>query len=238
MEQQPEFFDAIRRGDVPEVVHLLNRQPELARIADEHGKTGLHWAAECGHAEVARRLLDAGAEIEAKTSWGASPLDWAATMGSVQVGELLLSRGASGFTLVVAAGLGKLDEIRTMMVSGGGHDAQRRRGAPMLPDDHWPVDSAHLLGDVDSDAMYAAARNGHTQVVEYLLNCGAAVDAKGVFGGTALHWAAINGHRSTVDLLVARGASLAIRDARFRSTPAEWAAEGGHTELAASLQSK
>jgi ankyrin repeat protein len=41
--------------------------------------------------------------------------------------------------------------------------------------------------------MYSAARNGHSQVVEYLLDRGAAIDAKGVFGGTGVHWAAING---------------------------------------------
>ena len=74
--------------------------------------------------------------------------------------------------------------------------------------------------------MYSAARNGHSQVVEYLLDRGAAIDAKGVFGGTGVHWAAINGHRNTVDLLIARGASLTIRDVRFNSTPEDWAKEG------------
>jgi len=48
-------------------------------------------------------------------------------------------------------------------------------------------------GDVLSHAMYSAARNGHSQVVEYLLDRGAAIDAKGVFGGIGVHWAAING---------------------------------------------
>lgn len=76
-----------------------------------------------------------------------------------------------------------------------------------------------MRGDVLSDAMYAAARNGQTEVVEYLLDHGALMDVKGVFGATALHWAAINGHRKTVELLIARGASLGIRDERFNSTP-------------------
>ena len=236
MEQQTEFLDAVRRGDTSAVVNLLDRHPELARFAGEHGKTGLHSAAEIDQAEVARSLLDAGAEIEAKTSWGASPLDWAATMGSARVAELLLSRGAGGLTFVVAAGLGKLDQVRATIGSGADLSVQRRRGAPELPDEHWPADSAHLLGDVVSDAMYAAARNGHTHVVEFLLDSAAAIDAKGVFGATALHWAAINGHRSTTDLLLARGASLVIRDRRFDATPAEWAKEGGHMEIADALR--
>ena len=205
-------------------------------MPDEHGKTELHWAAETDDIDAAKRLLDAGADIEAKTAWGATPLDWAATMGSAGVGDLLIARGASGFTLIVAAGLGRLDEVKSIVTSGVDLIAHRRRGAPESPNDDWPADSAHILRDVLSDAMYAAARNGHTQVVEYLLDHGAAIDAKGVFGATALHWAAINGHRDVVELLVTRGASLEIRDARFNSTPEGWALEGGHIELAKLLE--
>lgn len=80
-------------------------------------------------------------------------------------------------------------------------------------------------GDVLSHAMYSAARNGHSQVVEYLLDRGAAIDAKG------LRWyrrtlGSHQRHRNTVDLLIARGASLTIRDVRFNSTPVNWGKEG------------
>jgi ankyrin repeat protein len=159
-------------------------------------------------------LLDAGANIEAVTTWGATPLAWAATMGSASVAELLLERGASGFTIIVAAGLGKFDEVKKF------------------------VDSAHIQNDVLSDSMYAAARNGHTEVVEYLLDHGATIDTKGIFGATGLHWAAINGHRKTVELLVTRGASIDIRDERFDSTPEGWAIEGGHTDIAELLSAQ
>ncbi len=236
MAHEDEFLEAVKRGDTSAVADLLRSRQELARFAGEHGKTGLHWAGETDQAEVARILLNAGADLEAKTSWGASPLDWAAAMGSGRVADLLLSRGASGFTLIVAAALGKLEEVKATVGSGADLSTQRRRGAPESPNEHWPADSAHIRGDVLSDAMYGAARNGHAQVVEYLLDRGAATDAKGVFGATALHWAAMNGHRRTVDLLRARGASLTIRDARFNSAPEDWAKEGGHMEIADALQ--
>ena len=230
--KEDDFLEAVKSGKTGAVADMLRRQLDLARFADDHGKTGLHWAAETNQAETARLLLDAGADIEATTSWGSTPLDWAALMGSVDVAELLLERGATGFTLISAAALGKLEQVKTILSACGADlSAHRRRGAPQLPDDHWPADSAHIRGDVLSDAMCAAARNGHTEVVEYLLDHGAEVDAKGVFGGTALHWAAIHGHRNTVELLVACGASLSIRDARFNSTPEGWAIEGGHHDL-------
>ena len=230
------FLEAVKRGDTSVVADFLCSRNGFAHVADEHGKTGLHWAAETDQVQAAQMLLDAGADIEAKTTWGATPLDWAAAMGSGNVADLLLSCGASGFTLVVAAGLGKLDDVEAIVASGSDLSAHRRRGAPESPDDHWPADSAHIQGDVLSDAMYAAGRNGHTRVVEYLLDHGAAIDAKGVFGATALHWAAINGHRDTIELLVARGARLDIRDDRFDGTPEDWAREGDHMELAEILR--
>ncbi len=232
MSREAEFLEAVKRGDTSAIADLLRGGNEPAQVSDEYGKTGLHWAAETDQVEVAQMLLDAGADVEATTSWGATPLDWAATMGSVHVAELLLARGASGFTLVVAAALGKLEEVKSIVTSGVDLSSHRRRGAPELPNDDWPADSAHIQRDVISDAMYAAARNGHAEVVEYLLDQGAAIDTKGVFGATALHWAAINGHRGVIELLVARGASLDIRDDRYDSTPEGWAREGGYLELA------
>jgi ankyrin repeat protein len=232
MGQEDDFLDAVKRGDSAMVADFLRARAELLRFADTHGKTALHWAAELDHAETARLLLDAGAEIEATTSWGATPLEWAATMGSASVAELLFDCGASGFTLIVAAGLGKLDRVKAIVESETDLSRHRRRGAPESPNDDWPADSAHIRGDVISDAMYAAARNGHADVVAYLLDHGAAIDAKGIFGATALHWAAINGHRRTVEFLIAHGANLTLRDERFNSTPEGWAIEGGHTDLA------
>jgi uncharacterized protein len=236
MDETREFLESVRRGDAAGVSALISGRPELTRAAGDHGKTGLHWAAELDGIDVARVLVDAGADIEARTSWGASPLDWAATMGSIRVAELLLSRGAGGFTLITAAALGKRREVEAIVQSGADLSPHRRRDAPGTPDDHWPADSAHIAGDVLSDALYAAARNGHAEVVEVLLSRGAHVDAKGVFGGTALHWAALHGHAETVQLLVSRGANLDLKDARFHATPDGWAQEGGHTHIADTLR--
>ena len=68
---------------------------------DEYLKTPLHWAAELDHYHIAEMLWDAGADLEAATSWS-TPLDWAATMGSTRVADLFLARGANGMNLVAA----------------------------------------------------------------------------------------------------------------------------------------
>ena len=236
MDETQEFLEAVRRGDSGKVSALVGAHPALVRVAGDHSKSGLHWAAELDQIEVARVLVDAGADLEARTAWGASPLDWAATMGSARVAEFLLSRGAGGFTLITAAALGKLAEVEAIVESGRELSPHRRRDAPHTPNDYWPADSAHQLGDVLSDALYAAARNGHEPVVEYLLARGANIDAKGVFGATGLQWAAINGHARTVELLISRGADLTLKDARFGATAMGWAEEGGHSHIADTLR--
>jgi ankyrin repeat protein len=236
MAQEVEFIEATKKGDASKVRSLLKSNPDLVHAVDNYLKTALHWAAELDQLEVAVALVQAGADIEVRTSWGASPFDWAATMGSSRVADLLLARGATGLTLITAAALGKLPEVRRIIESTEGVSAHLRRDAPTAPDDHWPPDSAHIRKDPMSDALYAAARNGHREVVAYMIDQGADIDAKGVFGATGLHWAAINGHHEVVEFLVKRGANLTIRDSKFDGTAEEWAQEGGHNSIEATLR--
>ena len=177
---------------------------------DTLNKTPLHLAAEHNDVAAARRLLDEGADLEARTSWGATALDWAGVLGSTAVAELLLERGAQGYSLATAAGIGRRGDVERLMPG---------------------ADAAAL-----ANACYLAARNGHADIVALLLDAGAPVDARGFFGGTGLHWAAINGHRAAIELLLARGADRTLKDDRFDATPADWAREGGHEELAALLR--
>jgi ankyrin repeat protein len=231
MTESDEFFQAITIGTPGRVAQLLGERPGLAKAADQLGKTGLHYAAEVNQVDAARALLEAGADLEARTTWGATPLDWAATMGSVAVGELLLQRGASGYTLVTAAALGHLDQVQRIVESGADPAVLRPLSVSDRPGTEWPDDSAAMVGDALSHALYSAARNGHRDVVAYLLERGANRDAKGFFGGTALHWAAINGHAGTVELLLENGADPSLKDARFDSTVEGWAEEGGHRDV-------
>ena len=87
-------------------------------------------------------LVDSGADLEANTSWGATPLDWAATMGSSKVAGLLLALGAKGMNLVTAASLGKLELVREFLDSGS--PSPPSRVGSRESDDHWVADSAHM----------------------------------------------------------------------------------------------
>ncbi|HVS13058.1 MAG TPA: ankyrin repeat domain-containing protein [Thermoanaerobaculia bacterium] len=231
-----ELTAAIESGQTARAVALVVTDPSLARRRGEHAMTALHHAASAGDVDVARSLLAAGADLEAQSDWGATALDWAATLGASGVANLLLERGAEGLDLINAASLGKIERVEELLRAPFDPTAQRRRAAPTEPDRHWPEASAHQRGDVLSDAFYSACRNGHLATARLLFERGAAVDARGVFGATALHWAALNGHAEVVRFLLDAGADRTVSDAEFEATPAGWAAEGGHRDLAREIE--
>lgn len=228
-----QMLDAASSGDVKAARALLESDASLANASGEYAKTPLHWAAERDDVEMAALLLDSGADLTRVTSWGASPLEWAAYSGSRRVAELLLERGATGLNVVLAAGVGRLDEVRSLCES---NESLAYLGIPKRPNDAndkqgWPPDAARMTGDVLGEAFQVACRNGHLPVAEYLLQRGANINAKGYFGGTGLHWAAINGHRDVVEFLLEHDADTTLEDHGFKADPKGWAMEGGHDEI-------
>lgn len=128
--------DAAMRGDATTVVALLLEGAD-PNAAQPDGMTGLHWAAERGDVEIARLLLDAGADLEAVTRLGAyRPLHLAARGGHAAVVDLLLAAGAqtSGETdtgsatpLHFAAASGSDAVVRTLLEHGADPDAREDR---------------------------------------------------------------------------------------------------------------
>ena len=78
--------------------------------------------------------------------------------------------------------------------------------------------------------LHLAAGNGHSSVVELLLDRGAQVDELDGDGCTPLHWAAANGHPSVVKLLLKSGATVDPKTDNGK-TPLHKAVSKGHIEV-------
>jgi ankyrin repeat protein len=83
---------AAARGDKAAVDALLRRGAIPAATATRGGWTPLHSAA---NADIARSLLAAGADPNARDAGAATPLHWAAGTGKLEVIDALLEGGAS-----------------------------------------------------------------------------------------------------------------------------------------------
>jgi hypothetical protein len=89
-----DLLDAVRRGDIAQVRAALD-----AGVAVDtpfrYERTALSFAAARGQLEIARLLLERGADPMKKDSfYGATPLSWAISEGHVSLVRLFLERGA------------------------------------------------------------------------------------------------------------------------------------------------
>ena len=97
-------IEAARRGDVVALERLLEQGAD-ANSARGDGMTALHFAAELGHVEAVRILLQAGADVAAGTRIGHyTPLHLASRGGHVAVAKSLLEAGADARATTTSSG--------------------------------------------------------------------------------------------------------------------------------------
>jgi ankyrin repeat protein len=126
-----DIFEAAALGRADRVRELLAADPGLARAQSPDGFTALHLPAFFGGAgttDAARALIDAGADVSARSSnsFWVLPLHSAASGGHAEIVELLLSSGAEpdprqrhGWTpLHAAAQNGDLRSLEALLAAG------------------------------------------------------------------------------------------------------------------------
>ena len=147
-EQVAALRNAATAGRAAEVETILQRP-------QDPGETPLFLAAERGHLEVTRLLLEANADKDMCSATGATPLFIAAQTGQLEVVRLLLEANAdkdkaceNGATpLFLAAGQGQLEVVRLLLEANADRHKAKHNGAT-------PV--------------FIAARNRHLEVVRLL----------------------------------------------------------------------
>ncbi len=204
--------NAVRIAEV-----LLDAGAEVDAVADMYGgSTTLGLVATSIHPEragVQRALIDLlisrGASISRPGAGGHNQLlvNSCLANGRAEAAEILAERGAP-LDLEGAAGIGRLDIVRTFFDDEGGLRATAT-SAQMTAGFTW------------------ACEYGRTDVADFLLDHGMKITAAlKHHGETGLHWAALGGHPVTVALLLRRGASVDAVDKTWGGTPLGWALFG------------
>ena len=264
--------DAVVDGDVAALGALLRESPELARARStrRHHATLLHYVAANGvederqrtppdAVEVARLLLDAGAEVDALADLYENRCTTLSMLVSsshparaglqIALAETLLDHGAA----LVGPGTSWQSALLTALIFGFPDTAEAlaRRGAPV---ETLPAaaglgrleDAERLLPGAGAaarhQALALAVQLGRADVVQLLLDAGEDPDRLNPEGfhahATPLHQSVWNDHLEVVRLLVERGARLDIRDQIYRGTPLDWAEYGGKTAIAEWLRER
>ncbi len=196
---------------------LLDRRAETAKLLINHGidvnaklkydgSTALIWAAFLGDVELAKLLLDKGADVDSGLTDGRTPLLCAVT-GSLGTRPLKKLGSLSDAT----AGNQSKPQVATSL-------AGRQIEVAKLLLDH-KADTNAKLADGATALMWASIL-GQTEMVKLLLEHGADADLGLSDGSTPLQWAALYDRTGVVKLLAQHGgkgalaaaASIGLRD--------------------------
>jgi ankyrin repeat protein len=206
---QPEYVKRLRRksdpfaaaalADKKSVEAALRKRPDFARERDMGSLTALQCAAGSRMpgplVEIARLLIDAGADIAAKTrSWShdIDALYLAASAKNTAVFELLLDSGADATEALAPALWNGTEEMAAMALAHGA-----------VPD-RAMADEQPLLNNL--------VRWGRFQPAVWLLKQGASPNVPDGRGWTAMHQAASRGNERMLRALLDAGGDITRRD--------------------------
>jgi len=146
-----ELWAATRKGDPQAVQALLAKGAEV-NAKTRYGATALAYAADRGYLEIAKILVEHGAQVNAKdTFYGAPPLTWAAYNSHVEVVKYLLEKGAEGKDDVLTVGIenNNIEMVNAVLAVGG------------------------LSAETLTSALTSAIQNNKTEIAEALKKAGA-----------------------------------------------------------------
>ena len=123
----------------PEIALLLIRSGAVVdarttgRDPADTGETPLHWAASNDDVDVARVLIDGGADLEAPDGSIGTPLENAIGYACLGVARLLVERGAKVEKLWTAAALGMVQRLGELLDGGQFGHRTCRKGSGTRP---------------------------------------------------------------------------------------------------------
>ncbi|KAF2887941.1 hypothetical protein ILUMI_18233 [Ignelater luminosus] len=224
-------------------------------ILDVNDMTPFLWAAHYGNTECINSFLKLGVDIEQKNRKEITALLWAAGNGHIDTVDLLLSKGANanaksvnGTTpLIFAARYGYTNVVNLLLDRAADIESRDHDDMSAL---YWAAHGGHydiasllikskanIITETGVNALCAASRYGHKDVVELFLSHGANIESIDDEKKTPLVWAASNGHTDIVKFLLSKGANINAQD-NLGNNALHWATRHGFTQVVKLLLSK
>jgi uncharacterized protein len=211
------FLNMIRRGETAEIAAAVEENPGLASFRDAQGVSALMWSIYTRQPLIRDFLRVHAGELD---------IHEAAAMGECGRLHQLIASDAMLARAVSADGWPPL-HLSAAFATPEAVELLLEHGAHIHQVSHNPM---------RNQALHACIALGNSvESLRLLLEAGADVNATQAGGYTPLHQAAANGNAAAIELLLAHKAGKGTRCDQSK-TPADYARERGHTDLADLLE--
>ena len=168
---------------------------DLNNIKDEYGRTPLYWACINNYTEVAKLLLEHGADVNFKDKNGKFPLYEACYNDNIELAKLLLEHGADvnsknkyGRTpLYDVCSMDNIELVKLLLEYGA---------------------DVNIKDEYRKTPLYNACYNNKLNIAKLLLEHGADVNIKDEYGHTPLYNACYKNNLNIAKLLLKHGADV------------------------------
>ena len=217
------LFCACEKGKIEVVRYLVENVKVNPYTEDKCHNTSLSIAVKNGHFEIVQYLVrNCKLDVNQMHFSKASPFLIACMNGHCNIARFLLGNGArfdvtdiNGCNAIqLAAKYGHLNMFKNLC------------GNNPLSMNH--VSDAGIIHM--KRAIHYAARNGHIDIVKYIVNNGVPANINDNFGKNPLHYACKNGNISIVEFLIGHGSNINAPDLKGM-TPVFYAIKCGHLDL-------
>lgn len=225
------IFRATYKGEASRVAMLLLLNRRMVDARDALQSTPLHHAVMYRRIDVARMLLNKGADVDAKNHDGNGPLHFASSEEMIELligaRALVNEKNNDGNTPLHKAAYNGLVNVMELLISNGAR-----------------ID---VVNKENMTPLHLAVQEGHREVAAFLITKGASVNTADGLGNTPLHIAAggklrtdgsgdlfeswYEESKAMVELLIQKGASVNARN-KESATPLQLAKKKGFKDTA------
>ncbi|XP_008279675.1 ankyrin repeat and death domain-containing protein 1B [Stegastes partitus] len=251
LDTEKQFMDAAKRNDVETMKNLGKGLNANAR--NVHNRTALHYAVAGKNKEAVQLLLQRRVKVDLKDKYGVAPIHLAAWFGSLEILKLLVQAGAEqkvenedGLNILHCAAINNHTEIveyivNDLQMKDLDKDDTSGHRAFALAAEHGCVEMLEMLMEPYNMAtmkpnkrgdtpLHLAARNGHLDAVQLLLQSFDTRDEVNMDGETALYQAADNDQEECALALLEAGCDPNILTAD-KCSPLHPVSQKGDTSL-------
>ena len=210
-------------------------------------------------AKAGRALIEAGVDVEIRTTKDHTPLHIVCDRGCIELVDALVKAGADlearnhkALTpLHRACSKGNTTIVEMLAKAGADIDAQDERGVTPLAlgcaRGHTDIVNILIRAGADVNAgnkrnhspLYFACKHGHVEIMHLLIKSGANIEARDTSSQTVFLWACYYGQAGCIRLLIDSGADVSVKsrkDEGYEAYLSYWKSNDGKGETTYSFE--